>query len=331
MHSMGFHRRFAVLLLALLLGSVARGAAVEGLYEGIVSGDSASSDRTAVASEALKQVVVRLTGRRSATADPSLAPVLSQPLRFAQTYRSVAPGQVAVGFDARALDSALIAAGQRLWGRERPLTLLVVVNEHGGATANPLIADADSKRDLERSAQQRGLPVVWATGLDAASAQVRLADALAGRLEPLRALARQFGADGVLVGKAAGAGSSWSWLGPAGTGALVGPPAEALNSLADRYGAQFGTQPAAPVSGALGVSVRGVRDLAGYALASQSLAAIDGVRDLAVDEASGDSVRFRLGFSGDADAFRQAAAQGGRLLPDSEAAVDGAVHFVLRP
>ncbi len=330
MKLLGLPNRLALALLGLALSVGASAAAVEGLYEGVVPGDSPSGERAAVAGEALKQVVVRLTGRRSAATDGALAPLFAEPLRFAQTYRSVAPGQVAVGFEARGLDAALVAAGQRIWPRERPATLLVLVSERPGPSATPLAADPELRRELERSAQLRGLPVAWATGLDPGTLQARLADALAGRLEPLRALGRQFGADGVLLGKAAGAGSSWSWLGPAGTGTFVGPAGEALNVLADHYGAQFATQRVTP-GGALSVAVRGVRDLASYAATTQLLAAVEGVRDVALEEAGGSALRFRVSFAGDAETFRQAAFAGGRLLPDEDSSADGAVHFVLRP
>jgi hypothetical protein len=330
MHSLGLSNRLALALLGFALASTATAAAVEGLYEGIVAADTGNGDRAAIAGEALKQVVVRVTGRRTAATDPALASLLGEPLRYAQTYRSVAQGQVAVGFDARGLDTALLAAGQRLWSRERPLTLLVLVTDRPGPTANSLSADAELRRELDRAAQQRGIPVVWTSGLDAASTQARVADALAGRLEPLRALARQFGADGVLVGKAAGAASSWTWLANVGTGTFVGPAPEAVNSLADRYAQQFATQAATP-GGTLSVAVRGIRDLSSYAAATQQLASLDGVRDVAVEEAGGEGLRYRLSYAGDAESLKQAAMQGGRLLPDPEAPADGAVHFVLRP
>ena len=330
MNCNGQSTRLAFALLALALASLTNAAAVEGLYEGTVPGDAASAQRAQVAAEALKQVVVRLTGRRAAPADPALAAVFAEPLKFAQTYRSLAPGQMAVGFDARGLDAALLAAGQRLWPRERASTLLIVVGDRPGSALALVPADPDLKRELERTAQLRGLPAVWVTGLDAPALQARAADAAAGRLEPLRVLARQFGADGVLVGRGAGLAATWSWLGPAGTGSFTGPASEAIHTLADRYGAQFATQATTP-GGVLGVAVRGVHDLPGYAQATQLLQALEGVRDVSIAEVAGETLRFRVAFAGDAETLKQAAAQSGRLLPDQEAPADGAVHFVLRP
>jgi Uncharacterized protein conserved in bacteria (DUF2066) len=271
-----------------------------------------------------------VTGRRSAVSDPALAGLFADPLRFAQTYRSVPPGQVAVGFDAPGLDRALLAAGQRLWARERPLTLVVVVSERPGVNPSLAAADQDLRREIERTAQLRGLPVAWPVGVDGATLQARFADALAGRLEPLQGLARQFGANGVLLAKTGANPVNWSWLGPAGAGSVAGTATEAVNTLADRYGAQLAVEAATP-GGTLMVAVRGVKDLAGYAAATTLLEGIESVRDVSLSEATGDTLRFRVAYAGDAGTLRQAAVQGGRLLPDEDAPADGAVHLVLRP
>jgi hypothetical protein len=328
MQPMGLSRRLALALVGLGLAASVAAATLEGLYDGVVPGDVASSDHQTLATDALKQVVVRLTGRRAAAQDPVLSSLYSDALRLAGTYRSVPPGQVAVGFDAAALDTALLAAGQRLWGRERPATLVVVVPQR--ASAPTLMgADVALRREVEQVARERGLPLVWPTGVEGAVLQQRYSDVLAGRLESLQALARQFGAAAVLVGRTQGASGNWSWQGPAGEGAFAGPGGEAVHALADRYAALFASSKASP-GGTLAVAVRGVRDLAGYAAASQLLAAVDGVRGVSLEMASGDALRFRIGYSGDAGSFRQAAV-GGRLVPDDGAAEDGAVHFVLRP
>jgi hypothetical protein len=321
-------RRLVLGLSGLVLSVGVAATPVEGLYEGIVPGDAASAARPAAATEALKQVIVRLTGRSSAATDPALAALFAEPLRFASTYRSVAGGQVAVGFDAAGLDTALLAAGRRLWGRERPLTLVAVIPSRPGAPPSLMGAEPELRREIERTAQLRGLPLAWPTGLDAATLQARYADALAGRLEPLQALARQFGADGVLLGRPQPGGGSWSWLGPAGEGSYAGTAGDAIQALADRCGAQFASQATTP-GGVLTVTVRGVHDLAGYAAATQALAALEGVREVALEEAEGTALRFRLSYGGDAAALRQAA-QGGRLAFDDEAPADGSVRFVLR-
>jgi hypothetical protein len=133
----------------------------------------------------------------------------------------------------------------------------------------------------------------------------------------------------VLLGRVTPAGTLWSWAGPAGEGSATGADDEGVQALADRFGAQFAT--AGARAGQIDAVVRGVRDLAGYALASNALAALANVRSVFLEEASGESVRFRLAFDGDLDALRRAARDSGRFVPDDSAAPGGALQLVLRP
>ncbi len=325
--------RLAALLLAALLAAAAvpvRAAVVEGLYEAVAAGEASDAGRAAAATEALRQVVVRLTGRRAAATDPSLAALYADARRFARTFRSAGGNQMAVAFDADALDAALLQAGQRLWSRERPLTLVVLVSARA-ATARALAtaSEPDVRRAVTAAAQLRGLPLAWPTGLPPALEQARAEDALAGRLEPLRDLARQFGADAVLLGRVGAAGIAWSWSGPAGDGSASGGGEEGVQALADRFGVQFAS--AGPHGGQVDAVVRNVRDLAGYAAASSALAGLPGVRSVVLEEASGEALRFRVAFDGDAETLRRVARDSGRLAPDDAAPPGGALQLVLRP
>ena len=327
------NRPAAVLLAALLCAGspgAARGAAVEGLYEGTGAGDATDAGRAAAASAALRQVVVRLTGRRSAATDPALAAVYADARRFARTFRSAAGNQFVVAFDPEPLEAALLQAGQRLWSAERPLTLVLLVSERPGAPRSlGGGAEPELRRSVIAAAQLRGLPLAWPSGLPASLEQARLDDALGGRLEPLRDLARQYGADAVLLGRVTAAATAWSWSGPAGEGSATGAADEGVQALADRLGAQFASSGAR--AGQIDAVVRGVRDLAGYALASGGLAALANVRSVFLEEASGESLRFRLAFDGEPDALRRAARDSGRFVPDDSAAPGGALQLVLRP
>lgn len=327
------NRIAATLLAGLLLAGLAgtaRAVPLEGLYEGTASGDATDAGRAAAATEALRQVVVRLTGRRAAASDPALAALYADAPVLARTFRSAAGNQLVVTFDQDALDARLLQAGQRLWSRDRPLTLVLLVSAKPGA-ARSLggSAEPEVRRLVVSAAQLRGLPLLWPTGLPPSIEQLRADDALAGRLEPLKDLARQYGADALLVGRAAPGATSWSWSGPAGDGNASGGGDEGVQALADRFGAQFAT--AGVRGGQIDAVVRGVRDLAGYALAGSALAALPSVRSVALEEVSGSSLHFRIAFEGDADALRRAARESGRFLPDDSAPPGGALQLVLRP
>ena len=55
------------------------------------------------------------------------------------------------------------------------------------------------------------------------------------------------------------------------------------------------------------------------------------VRDVELEEASGDVARFRCNYRGDVESLRRAATLGGRLAADADVAGDGALRFVLQP
>ena len=327
------HPIAAALLAAVLVAAPpgdARGAVVEGLYDGTGAGDSTDAGRAAAATDALRQVVVRLTGRRAAATDPALAALYADAPQLARTFRSIAGHQLVVSFDSEALDARLQQAGQRFWSRERPLTLVVLVNTKPGA-ARSLGggADPDVRRAVSAAAQARGLPIVWPSGLPVGTEQARFDDALAGRMDPLKELARAYSADAVLLGRVAPASVTWSWAGPAGDGGATGAADEGVQALADRFGAQYAT--AGARAGQIDAVVRGVHDLAGYAHASSALAALANVKAVTLEEVSGDALRFRLAFEGDADTLRRAVRDSGHLVADDSAPPGGALLLVLRP
>jgi hypothetical protein len=317
--------------LALLGGSLsAVAAAVDALYEGVVSGELTEAGRPVAAADALRQVVVRVSGRRSAATDPALASLYADAPRLAQTFRSGSAGQVVVAFDPAALDARLAKAGQRIWSRERPVTLVVLVAPGAAAGARfSAPATAAARREVQTAAQVRGLPLTWPVGLSPVDEAARYQDALAGRTEPLLEVARQAGADGVLLGRVSPTGVAWSYAGTAGEVAASGTATDAVQELADRYGAQLAAAPAD--AGRLVAVVRGIHDLGGYASAYAAVAAIPNVRSVALEEVTASRLRFRLGFDGDTEALRRAVRESGRLQIDESAPSGGELQLVLRP
>jgi len=312
---------------ALMLAARASGAVLPGLYEATVAGDASEAGRAAAASDALRQVVVRVTGRRAAASDGALAGLYADARRYALSFKSDVAGQLTVGFDPDALDAALVSAGQPLWPRDRPATLVLVADASAGAP-RPLAADPDTRREIERAAQARGLPLVWPAALAAPVEQQRLADVLAGRLEPLRALAQSLGAEGVLARGSAAPAATWSWFGPTGPGAVTATPAEAVHALADRYAAQYAVREAG--TGRVGVVVRGVRTVSDYGSVLSAFAALGMVSGVEVYEVDGETLRLRVGFRGEPEGLGAAAVQSGRFSADEPPLAGGELRFVLR-
>jgi|HubBroStandDraft_1064217.scaffolds.fasta_scaffold246795_2 Uncharacterized protein conserved in bacteria (DUF2066) len=138
---------------------------VPSLYGAVVS----DSDAQQAAQDAMRQVLVRLTGERDAAGDPALAALITGARRYVQLQRSTTAGATRVLFDASTLGDALSAAGRRVWGPDRPLVWVLLPQQEGAG------ADALRAR-LVTAAQARGLPIVIAT-TDATAAAAPLAAA----------------------------------------------------------------------------------------------------------------------------------------------------------
>ncbi len=318
---------FAVLLA--LAPPLAAAATVAGLYEGTVPGEASDAGRGAAAEAALRQVVVRVTGSRAAGADPALAPLYASAARYVQTLRPAAGGLVTVGFDADALDTALVRAGQPLWGRARPATLVVLVLERPDAPRTLVGGvEADEKRAIDRAAQLRGVPLAWPGALDAAATESLVEAAGARRGDMLLEYATRYDASGVLAGRATAAGVEWSWFLPVGQGSVAGAAEDGVHAVADRYAAAL-TSGQGNVIALLPIVVTGTRGPADLATVAAVLAGIPNVRGVQLERATGGDVTFRVNFRGDLDALRRALAAGGRLLPQE--GEPGTVRFALQP
>ena len=139
---------------------------------------------------AMRQALIRATGRRESADDPALASVIADAARYVQTYSNGPHGEPQVVFDAAAVARAIETAGRSVWTRERPFTLIVLYPPPGRA-------DAEAARaELERAATERGLPisVIPLPVNDGAG------NALGG--DQLLQSAQRYGGDQVLVGRA---------------------------------------------------------------------------------------------------------------------------------
>src|SRR5262245_9836706 len=99
-------------------------ATVAHLYEATVPlADRSEAGQTAALQEAMRQVLVRVTGQRSAGYEPALTALIDDARRYVQQFRVVGSNQFFVGFDGARLERSIAATGQPVWGSERPATL----------------------------------------------------------------------------------------------------------------------------------------------------------------------------------------------------------------
>jgi len=285
--------------------------------------------------EAMREVLVRVTGQRDAAYEPALAPLVSDARRYVQQFRVVGTNQFFAGFDGAKLERLIVDAGQPLWGHERPATLVCLELLDG---AGRPLADGRSTSTLtgaiERAATLRGLPVVWPSG----ACPRDPADPTGSSGEGSRALAQEYAADAVLLGRASSstAGSwrvRWTLTYGGERSEWSGPPEEGPHGAADAFAGVFAAG-SAQGDMAITISVSGVNSLSAYAQVTDYLESLTLIHTLVVEELSGETVVYRAEVRGDVSRLARAIDLGNRLVssqPGADPALAAALSYRFRP
>jgi hypothetical protein len=253
--------------------------------------------------DAMREALVRATGRRESATDPAFANLISEAQNYVKSYSPATRGQSQVIFDGVAVERAIVAAGRSVWDRNRPFTLVVLYP--------PLARTAEdaTRVEVEQAAIARGLPVtlVPLSPVDAAGNDL-------GR-EALMQMAQRYGGDAVLVGRGdpGSANLQWtlhtnfsseSWSGPLATGVNG-----AVDTMASVQGGSL-----AQTEASARVEIDGVTTLADYANVERLLESMPGVRRANVGAANGNAVTFDVVARGGGDAISHALAGSTHLV-----------------
>jgi hypothetical protein len=299
--------------------------------------DRSDAAQSAAFQSALRIVLVRLTGRRGAGEDPALAPLVNGARRYVQQYHPSADNLLTVSFDGPALERWLSSNGQPLWGRDRPVTLVLLEVPPGTLMTKDDSSELKTAIDLE--ANLRGIPLLWpaaadlqANHIDAAAlngpSALNGAPALSGAPAAWAEAARHLGADALLVGRAGGLTATsavrWSQIFEDHANEVSGAT-EGVDRAADLYAELFAASGGfAPVD----IEVDGIGDVKDYAHVQGYLESLTFVAHVDVEGLSADSVRFRLSARGGIQALERALALNGLL--ESTTTDSGLAHFHLR-
>ena len=263
------------------------------------------NSRDAAFVEALKTVVVRVSGQRDAPA--RLGEALNDPRKYVQRFGFTADNVLQVGFDSVSVDRLLRESGLPVWGRERPETLVLLNVVEPDGYSHWISGDQPNmqKEVLTRVAGQRGLPLKWPavipTGLDETTALQE---------------AERYGANAALIGRAQGGSVRWTLVSTDGSAQVSGGMDDGVHLAADTFARMF-----AATGSSLGnvfVEVSGIRDLDAYAATLNYLESMTLVRSVAVEQVSGDTMRFKLAVRGDAATLRRAIALDSRLISQDD-------------
>jgi uncharacterized protein len=276
--------------------------------------------QTAAFQAALRIVLVRVTGRRTADEDAVFTPLVSNARRYVQQFRTAPDNQLWVSFDGAAIERWLTQNGQPVWGRERPSTL-VWLSVPTGPQAGAVVSAEDTselKDAIDAAAQLRGIPLVWPPAASANTAANAPAD-----------VAHRLGADGVLIGRAnsavATAAVRWTLQFQDRSSEFAGA-LDGVNRAADLYAGLFAASGAlAPVD----IEVSGVADLREYANVQSYLESLTFITHVGVLALTADTVRFRLTTRGGIEPLAHALSLNGKLQP-LPAGDNGLHRFQLR-
>jgi uncharacterized protein len=320
----------AAITCTLLLAAPVRAVADVSVYQSLVPLKSnGQADRAAAFGEALKSAAVRASGRRDAGSNATIAAAASDPTRYVQQYSTTSDYMLKVGFNAKAMDRLLQQAGLPLWPLERPVTqvLLVTGSAAGGARAIVEGERVAERTEVERAAQQRGMPISWPRGTVAAAA-VRAIVAGGGAGAGAGSDSRP-----VLAGVASGSGISWRFVQPGQSATVDGAPQDGVNLAADSLAARYAPASTRGMS-EMTVRVGGIEDVRSYAALLEYLKSLSLVRNVNVEEMAGDIVTLKLAVRGDLELLRRIVAMDERLqsgVPGGAAEGATAVDFIFKP
>jgi hypothetical protein len=262
------------------------------VYEVDVEGQS-----PAAVQDAMREALVRATGRREAADDPALNSIVADAPKYVKSYATGPRGESQVVFDGAAVEHAVTAAGRSLWERERPFTLIVL----DPPRARPQ-ADA-ARAELERAAAARGLPI--------SLLPLPLVDGAGNPLgaDALLQAAQRYGGDEILIGRGADAGPDtvlqWTLYTHSQSASWSGPLAAGVEHTVDLLVPRQGTSLAEAESDTR-VEIDGVDSLAAYAAVERILQSVPGVRRASIAAAEPGNVTFLVTVRGGAAGLEQA-------------------------
>jgi hypothetical protein len=333
-----------LLLAALSLSFAARAATFPNLYSVTVNQDPAATDQRAAATQAaFTAVLVRVTGNRYAGSDPDLLALVRDASRYTTQYGTDRQGRAIVGFNATRVDQALTGLNVRIWGSERPLTLVwtVVDDGQGGrallgageppADATPATVDLLTmlRTELAAVADERGLPIVLPQ-LDAEDlAAVSIDDIASGLDDRVLAASARYRADAVLIGRLhpglVGNDVEWLLLKDGERRMLEGTGVrDGLDAVADQYASELSVVGSATTSRLRVLDVKTADD---YGRVMSYLEKVSALQSVDVESLERGTLTVRVAARGDARVLERVLALGGVLRPDSTTPGGNALVF----
>ncbi|MDM5135625.1 DUF2066 domain-containing protein [Aeromonas salmonicida] len=289
-------------------------AQVTDLYQGKAP---TSGDMVAAQSQALGDVLVKVTGKRDILTQPDVVKALAAPGDYVQHYgyQDVGPVKfLKADFNVAKVNALISQSKFALLGPARPqMALWLVINE-GERRILPDQSSDGWASALRTQSQAMGLPVsIPLMDLDDNMA-VNATDVWGRFAAPILQASQRYGAEMVVLGKLTPEGDKWSidWglYGPKAGGELAeltrgsssGTQAEVAQHFADELAAWLVQNYGARISGVASsqtLVVEGLSGIDGMITVQKMLQGIASVTKVTIGKLEGDKVTFDLSLQGD--------------------------------
>ena len=294
------------------------------LYTAQVALDQEEDDPRALAYEtALAEVLLRISGEEL-SADPEMLQLLfPSPASYVVQFRPGDEDTLWVSFDGEAIESVLRQAGQTVWGKDRPETLVWLAVDWGQGEREILAADVqersrDEARSIDRNrllrqrilemAERRGLPVIFPLMDTEDQQNVAFSDIWGGFDEPLLEASRRYDAHSILVGRirpVSNQRNRWNFYFGGEERSWVGEPELVVGLVADLLADEFAVIGSAPLE-YVDLSVSGVDSVEAYGVMQNMLADTSVIESFTISEVAGDRIKYRIEARGGAERLRRA-------------------------
>lgn len=329
-----------LLLLGLLATDLAGAEPVKGLYRAEVLVTSQSlRERNRASSEALAEVLVRVTGMPQVLQQPPAKSAIKRAQRYVSEFsyettdevlekngKAKAATRLVFRFSPALIDKLLRDARLPIWPANRP-NLLVWLVEDDLRLGRQLVGGEEVLASLQQAAKRRGVPL--ATPLLDLQDRVALKPDDLWQLneDKIRAASRRYRADGILVGRYTQTSDGrWraNWqlllrqdasLFESSADAVEAVIERGIDRVADYLAGLYAIVPRGQGPATVVVQIDGVRDFRHYIATLNYFDGLAMVRDAAPTQVNGETLVLQLHAEGDLSLLLQTLALDKKLLP----------------
>ncbi len=330
--------KYQILVFVLLLFSstINQATTVQGLYEGTVAlADTSSGAQARAIRSVLLQVLVKLTGKRTAASIYGVDSILDEPTRYLQQYEVKSmedEGELShrlwAKFDPVVLQSSMREYSIPIWSQERPTTLIWMVQNDGQGLQFANISPDSVKYDsLMHQAKSRGIdfliPQLDSTDRSQLSEQAIVAESV----EQIRSASSRYSPDTILSATINQLGSNlWQiqWLSEINgqlakwqtSGSSISEAlSEGVDTHADRLASIYSQPIGYAAESSFSIKVEGIRSFNDYAKTLKYLQSLNFISDISTIQANKQNIVYQLTADGNIQTLEQAVTLGQTLQP----------------